>query len=374
MWLSRGSIANAGVVSLEVSVFKKSMLEKAFLDAFSLHCSPDSVEKIADAVFETGLERPYACALDLIGLYAANLRNGGSPAGPNSTSLGEMTKWSIEKAGFISDGRLIRFNRKEFASLAAMFVEAHPLSKSGGEHNTLILKKIANGDEAGLQRKLLYRIILSIEAFSTFFIKNYQGSASIFSSQFLLPIGDFDAHTKVLEVSRFRSRLLRELKFPLTGPAISANFLKDSQVGLAKTQKNLEEIYLGTLAKPDMHVMRLMLAITGRVSVDSEAALKKLCFEAEFLRLYKQLQPSPSWPKWPEKLCSEDRCMHDLNYMAFSHDYSSLFADRILFVTGSGRSGLITDPSEGGQISRYRKFIASLGLLAPPQNLWVGES
>jgi hypothetical protein len=343
--------------------FTKPRLEKAFSNAFESLGSELNADSIADMVFETGPEKPYEIPIDLMHLYASNLRNGGSPAGPNASALGKMTKWAFNEARFATGDKLVRFNRQVFASFAARFVKNNRLSKSGGTENEMILTRIAVGDEYGLDRKLLFRIVNSIERFAHHLIRRYQGSAIAFSEQFVLPVRGTDPVSKTLDVASFRDRLLSELNFPLMGPAISSNLLKDSQVGRAKECEKLAGIYLGALAKPDMHVMRLMLTFTARVTIKSEADLESICFEGDAIKLYNQSPPGAYWPDWGPEVSGEERCLRDLNFMSFINGYSSLFADRILFMVGSGRSKQIASSKKGNQLGRYRNFLNGLGLL-----------
>jgi hypothetical protein len=74
-------------------------------------------------VFETGPEKPYEIAIDLMHLYASNLLNGGSPAGPSASALGKMNEWAFNEARFATGDNLARFDRQEFASCAARFVK-----------------------------------------------------------------------------------------------------------------------------------------------------------------------------------------------------------------------------------------------------------
>lgn len=344
----------------------KLRLERAFVEAFESLGSKLSASSISDMVFETGPERPFESAIDLMQLYASNLRNGGSPAGPNSSAVGRMTKWALSEARFIADDNLVRFDRQEFASFAARFVKNAPLSKSGGTENEMILTRIAAGEERGLDRKLLFRLVNSIEGFADLLIRRYGGSAIKFSEQFLLPVRGADPVSKTLDIASFRSKLLAEFDLPLMGPAITSNLLKDSQVGRARELENISEIYVGALAKPDMHVMRLMLVITARVTLKRHEDLRKLCFEDSAIKLYNQNPPDAYWPVWGPEVSGEERCLRDLNFMAFSNGYSALFADRILFMAGSGRSGQIAPSLKGGQLDRYRRFLHSLELLQFP--------
>jgi hypothetical protein len=341
----------------------KSHLEKALLDVFSLPHNEINLATISDAVFETDQGKPYESTLDLVQLYAANLRNGGAPAGPNSRSLGIMTRWVFSSAGFTLEDKLVRFDKREFSHLSAEFVRTQPLSKSGGVDNEKILRAIASGLDAQLKNKLLSRIVDSIEKFSIYLIEKHSGSAISFANQFAVNIDAVDAISMCEDASRFRERLFAELKFPLMGPAITSNLLKDSQIGRALAIRNLSRVYLGALAKPDMHVMRFMLAITGRVSIQSEADLTNLCHEDNFYQIYNKQPPDAGWPVWGDDSSGEEKCLRDINYLSFSNDYSSIFLDRILFIAGSGRCDKLIQSKKINQRSRYHRFLESLELL-----------
>jgi hypothetical protein len=141
--------------------------------------------------------------------------------------------------------------------------------------------------------------------------------------------------------------------------------MKDSQIGRARSLDDLGGTYLGTLAKPDMHVMRLMLCITERVTLDSEESLRELCFNKKFKELYSTIVPGPNWPTWSASLSPEDRCLNDLNFLAFTNCYPGIFLDRILYMAGSGDSNepTLVRLREIDQVERYRRFLSGLDLL-----------
>jgi hypothetical protein len=343
--------------------YKRQIIETSLMSTFAIRTGDGSKNLIDDSVFEFGQEKPYESTSDLVHLYASNLRNGGSPAGPTASRLGAMTKHAFNESGFIEENKLTRFNISQFCSHAADFVKTQPLSNTGGHQNETILRAIAAGENAAIHRRLLFNLVKSIEQFSLYLIDKHGGSARSFSDQFMTKIEGNDPKSKSFKTYEFRHQLLKELKFPLMGPAITSNFLKDSQIGRARNIANLAEIHLGGLAKPDMHVMRIMLVVTGRVSVEDEEGLSRLCHEDNFVKIYKTSTPGNDWPIWPSGLSGEDKCLNDLNYLSFCNDYPALFLDRVFFIAGSGRSQTLEPNGRPKQLRRYRTFLRGMNLL-----------
>ena len=350
-----------------IQALTRQVFQEALLRIFGLPIN-DETSGIFDAsIWEQPFSRPYQSVIDLLGLYASNLRNGGSPAGPRSAELGQMTQWVLQQSKFIRDDRLIEFDKKIFASLAAQYVKNHPLSKQGGAGNVNILQAIAHGEESSIQNKLLTKLVDSIDQFAKHLLEHYEGSASKFAEPFARKIQGLTPEEKCDDVALFRSRFLHELNFVLMGPAIASNFMKDSQIGRATQLDHLVDTYLGSLAKPDMHVFRMMLCITGRVRISDEDALKQLCFEQDFLKIYGQLEPQPGWPHWANVKGNEEICLRDLNFLAYTHDFPPIVLDRVLYMAGSGNSGVLNqhkDPHhKPTQLDRYRLFLHSIGCI-----------
>jgi hypothetical protein len=337
-------------------------LIQSLLSVFKLPVESKTIKLIEDAVWEDTGSRPYESTLDLLTLYASNLRNGGSPAGPRSDLFGQMTRAVVIRSGFIDDNRLIKFERKAFAKHAADHVKDHPLSHKGGSDNVSILNAIASGQDADFTSKLLYKLVSSIEQFAQYLIDKHDGSALKFSQQFLKTVVGNDPFSKAQSAHSFRSTLFNELNFTLMGPAITSNFMKDSQIGLARSHPDLFDTYLGALAKPDMHVMRMMLVITGRIKLVDADALKNLCFEQKFIQLYDQNSPVGSWPRYPKASYGEEKCLQDMNFLSYTQGFPTVFLDRILYLAGSGNSFYFENLPKVTQLERYQRFMTSLGL------------
>jgi hypothetical protein len=353
---------------MSLDSFNVTSLKKAFLAVCDLPDNENNLNLIDDSVFHTGGERPWESVLDLIQVYASNLLNSGLP-GPLPDRFGRMTRWAVEQAGFVRADRLTEFSRVEFARQAAEHCAMFPLADSSRVDNTAILRAISQGGDSVDPRKTIVRLIDSTEQFCRYLLDRHGGSAESFSKPFVNCVRGLDARSRVDDAAIFRKRIIGELNFLLMGPATSPNFLKDSQIGRARQITNLADTYIGTLAKPDIHVMRFMLVLTGRVLVDRKEKLDQLTNLAgqELTELFVKEPPceKAGWGLWPVGLSAEERCLRDLNFLAFCNNDAGIVVDRILYMVGAENdSSPIAPLRPSDKRERYEKFLRSLGLIA----------
>lgn len=324
---------------------------------------------VADTVFYTTGEKPWNSTLDLIQLYASNLLNS-QLRGPRADRFGRMTRWAIEQAGFVEAGALTRFSRAEFSRNAAEHARKFPLVDSKRIDYTAILEALGTGELAPDRKKTIVKLVASIEQFCKYLLVHHGGSAESFSAPFEGCVKGVDAVSRSLDAARFRLRLIKELDFLLMGPAIAPNFLKDSQIGRARNIANLSDTYIGTLAKPDIHVMRLMLVITGRLVIRGETAAQQIgeltsLSNQDLCKIYMSHEPSSNWATWPSSVEGENRCLHDLNYLAFVNRDPGIVIDRILYTVGAEFDAPtpIKQYKPRDKVLRYQMFLSRLNLV-----------
>ena len=349
-----------------------SNLKKALLAVCDLPDNEKNQKLIDDSVFHIGVERPWESTLDLIALYAANLMNAGGGRGPQRDPLAKMTRCAIEGAGFFDDGRLTgKFDIRRFASVAAGYVDRYPLADRQTVDYASILREMTKPEYGPeIKKKVIFQLTKSIEQFCNYLLAEHAGSAENFSKQFTENVRGDDAKARTLDAARFRAQRGRPLQaFLKMGPAITPNFLKDSQIGRAQSIGNLAEVYLGTLGKPDMHVKAFMLAFTGRIRVDSKAKLNELMSldDSALTRKFEENTPcaESGWENWPMSSAGEDKCLNDLNFLAFANRDAGIVVDRLLYIAGAKNdSSPIASDKHDIMGVRYEKFLRSLGLIA----------
>jgi hypothetical protein len=343
-----------------------SNLKKALLAVYDLSDDEKNRKLIDDSVFHTGGERPWESTLDLVQLYASNLLNSGLP-GPRSDRFGRMTRWAFEQAGFVRDGKLTEFSRIEFARQAANHASKFPLVDTSRVDYVAILHAISQGKGSTYRRATIVWLIDSIEQFCRYLIDYHGGSAESLSRPFVNSVKGHDARSRSEDAAYFRKQIIKELDFLLMGPAIAPNFLKDSQIGRARSLNNLADLYIGTLAKPDIHVMRFMLAFTGRFYVESPVQLDELSNlggGALAARFAEKPDTTTGWEIWPEGVSAEERCLRDLNFLAFANRDAGVVVDRILYIVGAENdSSPIAASTQVNKYVRYEKFLRSLGFI-----------
>ena len=121
------------------------------------------------------------------------------------------------------------------------------------------------------------------------------------------------------------------------GVATAANFVKDSQVPAMSAAKvsprDAKNKTSGWFAKPDLHVMRLMVMLTGRYDRDDLRSLKGPQARALFLRPPSN-EYSGAYPETDYKFSPDMRVIADIHEWAKARETSPLEIDRILYLIG----------------------------------------
>jgi hypothetical protein len=310
--------------------------------------------------------KPHESTIDLLTVYAANLRNtsGGGPL-PYPFSL--MIRAAVESEGVIEENQLVRpLDLSSFSKACAEYL---------GSSGAVQLAKVTTIDfrrdlvdlSLGRERKraVLNGPIKSIVGFSELLVSSFGGSAHKFHQK-------IDCICDPSKTANFVVSCYEMTKHlpGVGGVALAMNFYKDSQVSSKKNSplSGLVNTQVGWFVKPDMHILRFMLAATGRADSAgiSDCMLADLKQE-EATKLYVSYAPRKSWSNpvynldngQPTDRIGQWRCVEDVHRFARHLQISPFEIDRILFMLGSGNFGEnISYPARKNEVgARYAKFL-----------------
>lgn len=337
-----------------ISTLRETALNLVNADPrFSGHTRTD-LESYVLATGYADAPRPHVSTSDLIYVYAANLRNSGG-AGVHLLRQGEMVRGALQ--GFIVDNRIRPPGPEALAQLCLDYLTEADirLTQDDGMYRRQ-LQAAAAGQAPGAP---LPRHIQSIHDFISLLARRYAGCAADYAASFEIPV-----------TSGYRWAVLRRLReiYPFSGIGIATglNFLKDSQAPrfVGRTLAEVRRHPVAALVKPDRHVLRLMLLLTGRLARTgiAPAALWSMN-EAEAVEHYSYCEPSASWcaPLCAYAACADLprpgsgiwRAIADIHALADAEDVAPLEIDRLLYLIGSGKYVGGTEISTP-QAQRYR--------------------
>lgn len=331
---------------------------------------------IHGAIFANNGTAPYENILDFFQLYSSNLLNSGLP-GPNATRFGMMTRHAIDANNqlFLVNENLVNFNLSYFCQASRVYANQNPLVDNGNNQNYLMMldhwsnmnhdQIIQDFNNPPYNNTVLKRLLESINQMAWVIIDQYQGSASIFSQGFADQVQGEEMEAKLTNANIFYQHRYLELNdVGLLGPATLANFFKDLNIGRIFNQNwlNFNDSFASYAVKPDIHVMRLMLVITGRITIDSYQELLDLAREniIQLNQLYAILQPNDDYLTPNDDLAPSEICINDVRRWALVINRMPVEIDRILYMVGSGRPPNINLINEKN--FRYHIFLNSLGL------------
>lgn len=339
-------------------------IKEARLSILRCH-EPDAIDQDLDnEVLCTGYpdaKKPHTDKLDLIYVYAASLRNV-SVGGPGFRPFALMIRAGIKS---LCDKNL-PFNLKNLAGSCREYLElpdSLPLTQNGRIDYPQRLQRLENGDNIGPPQLPL--LLNSVVCFANFLNNDYDFSAENYHQSFN------EAYEGTPPASFIVEKFNEIANFLCIGPAVGLNFFKDSQVpafrgqgqGLAAVRKNR----IGWYVKPDMHVLRFMLKLTGRQPSDlSDDELTTLTAN-KVVRLYVQQQPREYFPdQYTLENCRGNRqekgywrCIEDMHKFACQSKVAPLEIDRILYMAGSGKFPSL-DGIVGDQHNRYERVFAAI--------------
>lgn len=285
-------------------------------------------------------------------LFMQNLGNSGRP-GPNLTDLNKSVFSQIVKGNKVS-----RTKPEELAQLY--------LSASSGDNTKFVtnsdtdylkqLKDFINTKET--ERKSLLIWICSTANFIDYLFKYHEGNVENFVAE------KSEAFEKCEDKGQFVIDLVYSLMPERSGIkglgyALAANFIKDLFATQLKRGISIDE-QRNTIAayavKPDMHVGRMMLVVTGRCNLDDVIFLNK------FVRQYETTPVMGEWHTKGAAKPGEETIVRDVMRLAHNADCSPLEIERMFYMCGSGNFGseiqinLEGSPHEQ-QILRYKTLL-----------------
>jgi hypothetical protein len=317
-------------------------------------------------ILATGYEwapNPHKSTIDLLTVYAANLRNT-SGNGPSIKAFSLMIRAAIIEQGVIEENRLIRpLEVSSFSKACADYLrseKATPLAEDTQTDYYRDLMVLSAGSERS--KALVNGLIKSITGFSKVLCTLYDGSAQRFHEDI---DGEYDASKSTSFVVNAYKKIMH--LNGVGGVALAMNFFKDSQAP-SKRGTALSELVntkVGWFVKPDMHILRFMLAATGRAeSADLLDEDLVHLSQDKAAKIYANYNPRKSWSSalynfdsgQPTNKVGQWRCVEDVHRFAKYLKISPLEIDRILFMVGSGNFGEgIRDSSS--QKARYLRLL-----------------
>lgn len=277
-------------------------------------------------IMDTGYPKapsPHSETADLLHVYAASLTNAGG-AKPRFDAFGSMISQAMGL--YTSNGSIVEVpSLTELARECERHLGRYPL----GGNFAADVSALARG---GVGRPLMTGLLTSVIAFSAWLQKEHAGSASVLHAALTTPVDP--------RRTGHGLAVLRELVgLPWMGVAVAANFLKDSQVPGLKDRglspRQAASVLAGWFVKPDLHVVRLMGYITGRLPQPGGGPSRFKLGEA--LKRYDPA-PHPNFSGLYADLVRGDgrdvRVIADVHEWAVAVSTSALEIDRILFLIG----------------------------------------
>ncbi len=285
--------------------------------------------------------RPYADTRDLLYTYAANLRNAGG-AGVNLHRFGDMVTGALAFA--ISGNRVAPLHLPDLARRCLDWLDSpHGRPLVRGDDGRYREQLLALSQGAWPQYPL-QRLLGSVVGFIDLLDGAYGGSAEVYHQSFSTPEARCEPGLAVVR------RVTELMHLSGIGVATGMNFIKDSQMPRFATAAlaDVASEPLTWFVKPDMHVLRMVLFISGRFGQTGLAAhqLAHLPFE-DAKTHYAGLAPARDWfpaltgrplhwgrPRGETGLWS---CVADVHAWAVAEEVPPILIDRLCYLIGSGR-------------------------------------
>lgn len=308
-----------------------------------------------------GAPEPHQHVRDLIYVYAASLRNAGGP-GPQFEPFAAMVAAAAES--FIANNLVEEVTLPAFAQCCGDYLDspgARPLAAGGTRDYRDQLRQMANGNQVpGFS--VLQSCLQSVTAFVGYLHREYGGSVLSYHQAFADACAETAPNAFVVEK-------YREIAgFPRVGVAVGMNFFKDSQVPSFRNGSldDLLNHHVGWFAKPDKHVLRLMLHATGRTSsagIDCGELFRlpdSLAVRTYSLELPTDAGPYELDQGQPGSERGAWRCVEDIHRLAALEGIAPLGFDRLIYLLGSGRYKDPNLPLVVSQRERYRRFVQAI--------------
>lgn len=308
---------------------------------------------------------PHAETRDLLYVYSANLLNAGG-LGVNMHCFASMVCGVL--APQIEDNQIARVNSlPDLAAQCLAHLEdtgAHLLAVGDDTLYRLQLSALANGLQQPPYSPLQRHLASVVGFIDLLHDKDYEGRADVYHSSFKT---DEARRNPGLTIVQHLEEIL-----PLKGIGIATglNFIKDSQSsGFAGASlQDLAQEPIAWAVKPDMHVLRLMLLVSGRFE-QAGLTFGELVHRKQNLvaREYRDLAPGADLfanPVLPPNRPPAERglwtCVGDAQTWAAAHGAPPLEVDRLLYLIGSGSYIDGKELSPRSQQQRYMIFAQAL--------------
>lgn len=304
-----------------------------------------------------GIHNAHERTLDLLDLFARNLKNSGA-RGMLPDDFGRLIRGASEQ--FINNNAFHSITLSEFVSAVQNALNErqqpeHAQHAQVGQYYNWIVdpQEPPPGWVYQLSRKpSIVKDIESTFQFIEFLSKYYDGNAQTYTNQ----LADSFAHQgQACAVQRAIGELIQ---IPGIGIALASNFLKDSHIDLVCNLNTAEMAnhYAASFVKPDRHVLRLMHLITRRYSFDDRDALLTET-EDELAKEYHRRttrDPNEIWPAinfndfafGGSSNLGRWKCIKDVLFWANEVQVSPFEIDRLLYFCGSAKFGLADLPTE----------------------------
>jgi hypothetical protein len=276
--------------------------------------------------------QPHQDTIDLFYVFAASIANAAGGRPPFS-EFATMIVNAIRRLNVINGcGRLDRsFNALDLAS----FIEKINQPANVVPRIVRFKQNVTNYRSDQSNTSTDSALLESVAAFSEWLLKNYEGCACNLAADFRnLPKNNGDVVFGTIDS-------LDAIKG--VGIAIAANFLKDSQIpGLRSAghdPRAVKQFLAGWVAKPDLHVTRLMAKITRNFNIRVGGRLQPwpvalACYESAPIN---QGEAGYFDGEYPMGMAFPKRVIVDIHDWARCCETSPLEIDRVLYLIGAKR-------------------------------------
>ncbi len=325
---------------LYIAALRKAAIEVVTSDPrFTDHTLTELERYVLSTGYVDG-PRPHARTQDLLYVYTANLRNAGGP-GVNLHRFADMLVGALAES--IVDNRISPLNLPELAQRCLAWLESaqgRPLVMGDDKRYRDQLRALISGGRPAVP---FQRHLESVIGFIDLLSQAYGGRADVYHESFSGSGSRLEPGPAVVE----RLNELNHLSG--IGVATGLNFIKDSQIPRFASSR-LEDVLsepLGWFVKPDMHVLRAMLFITGRFGRTGLKPYQLAHLKPEEAKVhYANLLPTSEWFSTEARPLHADRprgeyglwkCVADVHAWATCESVVPLEIDRLLYLIGSGR-------------------------------------
>lgn len=315
---------------------------------------------------------PHSNPLDLLYGYATNL---------NRTSASSALRWTFARMvraaaePFVRAGCLAPLSMRAFADHCLQLLNAgseqlavDPVAHAANRQQLVLL---ARGQRPLRASCSMVPLMSSVVEFSVWLHQRHGGCAATLHEEFAAPVSGCVPNM----FQRASAEAIEHL--PLVRIGSGLRFLKESQTSgfavvdacdASQRLTHLQHCQAGWLVHPDLHVLRLMLHLTGRTADmrldDWDLANLRGRSLASLQTRYALTRPARHAQvdyQLPRGRAREERglwqCMEDLQHLAWREGVPPLVLDRLLSLIGSGEYVAADQTLATPQRERYARFL-----------------